>query len=131
MNRITRLIVLFVATITASATFALPDSDAVKKGNFIFISGQGGGTIGQTDNDGAAIEEAILSIKKIAEQNGGSLDDVVKLDVYLSDLPKDFDALNAVESKYFHTPFPARTVVGAVIPKQHTVEINAIMVLAK
>ena len=132
MNRIIHSIILFAAVTAASASFAsLPDSQAIKKGNLVFISGQGGGLIGQTDNTGTAIEEAILSIKQIAELNGGSLDDIVKIDVYLADLPKDFDALNTVEEKYFHAPYPARTVVGAVIPKHHTVEINAIMVLSK
>jgi enamine deaminase RidA (YjgF/YER057c/UK114 family) len=130
MNHLFRSITLLVTTLAASATFALvPESDAIKRGNIVYISGQGGGNIDQPDNNGAAIEESILAIKKIAEENGGSLDNIVKLDVYLSNLPKDFDALNAVEAKYFHKPFPTRTTVGAVIPKNHTVEINAIMVL--
>lgn len=129
MLRIIRTSLVLIACLTTNIAFALPDSDAIKKGNFVFISGQGGGLQDQPDNTGAAIEEAMQSIKKIAEQNGGSLNDIVKMDVYLADLPKDFDNLNAVEAKYFHAPYPARTVVGAVIPKNHTVEINAIMVL--
>lgn len=127
--RTSLLCVASLVTLTTNIAFALPDSDAIKKGNIVFIAGQGGGLQDQPDNTGAAIEEAMLSIKKIAEENGGSLNDIVKMDVYLADLSKDFDNLNAMEAKYFHAPFPARTVVGAVIPKNHTVEINAIMVI--
>ncbi|OAI47746.1 hypothetical protein AYO45_01460 [Gammaproteobacteria bacterium SCGC AG-212-F23] len=113
---------------TLAAATPLPDSPAIKRDNVVYISGQGGGTVGVPDNHGAAIAEAFESLSQIARANGGSLDDIVKMDVYLANLPKDFDMLNTVEARYFHS-YPARTVVGAVIPKKHTVEINAIMVL--
>lgn len=107
----------------------LADTDAIKVGKMVFIAGQGGGTLGVKDLQGAAIEEAFQSIRKIAKANGGDLKDIVMLNVFLSDLPKDFAMLNTIEAKYFVKPYPARTVVGAVIPKNHTVEINAIMML--
>lgn len=131
MKSIVNLSILVAAFTLMTTSFAntLPDSPAVKRGNVVYISGQGGGTVGVPDNNGAAISEAFESLRQIAEANGGSLNDIVKLDVYLSDLPKDFSVLNTVEATFFTTSYPARTVVGAVIPKNHTVEMNAIMVL--
>ena len=120
MKSIVNLSILVAAFTLMTTSFAntLPDSPAVKRGN-----------VGVPDNNGAAISEAFESLRQIAEANGGSLNDIVKLDVYLSDLPKDFSVLNTVEATFFTTSYPARTVVGAVIPKNHTVEMNAIMVL--
>lgn len=130
---ITSSFIAFIASTNSFATAATPptDSPSIKVGNMVFISGQGGGTVGVPDDNGSAIKEAFDSIRQIAKQNGGSLADIVKLDVYLSDLPKDFSTLNTIESEYFNPPYPTRTVVGAVIPKNHTVEIDAIMFIQK
>lgn len=121
-----------VILLTTTTSYALnnttpTDSDVRKVGDLVFIAGQGGGTVGVQDNDGAAIKEAFEAIRKIARENGGDLKDIVRLDVFLHDLPKDFEILNYVEAQYFPKPYPPRTVVGGVIPKNHTVEINAIM----
>lgn len=130
MNRIFRFaIIVFMSAISTLAFAGITDSDAIKIGNMVFISGQGGGKIGEDDPHGAAIEEAFQSIGKIAKANGGSLKNIVMLNVFLSNLPKNFSVLNIVEAKYFAAPYPARTVVGAIIPKNHTVEINAIMIV--
>jgi enamine deaminase RidA (YjgF/YER057c/UK114 family) len=137
MRQISRFVTSsFIAFIFGTNTFASSanaptDSSSLKVGNMVFISGQGGGTIGVPDNNGAALKESLESIRQIAKANGGSLKDIVKLDVYLSDLPKDFSMLNTIEAEYFNAPYPTRTVVGAVIPKNHTVEINAIMIIQK
>ena len=113
--------------------FATPsfagESDFIKVGNMVFISGQVGGTVGVPDNNGSAIAEAFQAIRKIAQENGGDLKDIVRLDIYLADLPKDFAMVNKVEEKYFSTPYPTRTTVGAVVAMNHTVAINAIMIL--
>jgi reactive intermediate/imine deaminase len=106
------------------------DSPAIKIGNLIFISGQGAGSIKTPDSTGAAIEEAFQKIRVIANQMGGTLDDIVKLTVYMADLPNDYPLLNNVVPKYFKKPYPARSTVGiANLPKDHRIEIDAIMIL--
>lgn len=134
MNRrlrfLTIIFISFMTTLTFADNTSNPtDSDSIKIGRMVFISGQGGGTIGAEDPNGAAIEEAFQSIRKIAKANGGSLKDIVMLNVFLSDLVNNFSVLNTIEAKYFTAPYPTRTVVGAIIPKNHTVEINAIMMI--
>jgi enamine deaminase RidA (YjgF/YER057c/UK114 family) len=113
-----------------SSTPVAVESDAMRAGNLIFISGQGGGDASNPDNTGAAIEESLKKIEMIAKQMGGDLSDVIKLDVYTNDLNRDFPLLNEMMLKYFKAPYPTRTTVGAaMIPKNHTVEIDAVMLL--
>ena len=65
----------------------------------------------------------------MCEAGGGSLNDIVKLTVYLTDL-KDFGHVNEVMAGYFKEPFPARAAIGvAQLPKDVPVEVDAIMVL--
>jgi reactive intermediate/imine deaminase len=69
------------------------------------------------------------NLKAVAEAAGGSLDDVVKLNVFLTDL-SHFALVNEVMSRYFSEPFPARAAVGvAALPKDVPVEMDAIMVI--
>lgn len=104
------------------------DSPALKVGNTIYISGQGTGSINEPDPTGKAIEEAFQKINVVAKQMGASLDDVVKLTVYMADLPHDYPLLNEVVPKYFKKPYPTRSTVGvANLPKDHRVEIEAIL----
>ena len=118
--------------LSSAAVYATPptsvESDALKVGDFIYISGQGGGDASNPDNTGAAIEESIQHIETIAKKMGSDLNHVIKLNVYTNDLDRDFSLLNAVVGKYFKAPFPTRSTVGAaMIPKNHTVEIDAIL----
>lgn len=109
-----------------------PYSQAVKAGNLLFVAGQIGinPATGQLE-DGieAQTRQALLNLKAILEAAGASLENVVRVGVFLQDL-KDFQAMNAVYSEFFpHSP-PARTTVQvAALPRNALVEIDAIAVL--
>ena len=63
---------------------------------------------------------------------GGDLANAVKLTVYMADLPNDYPLLNDVVPKYFTKPYPARSTVGvASLPKDHRIEIDAVIVVKK
>jgi len=68
-------------------------------------------------------------LKAVAEAAGGDLDDIVKLNVFLTDL-SNFPIVNEIMGRYFQEPYPARAVIGiAALPKDVAVEIDAIMFL--
>ena len=70
------------------------------------------------------------NLKAVAEAAGGSLDDAVKITVFLTDLD-NFATVNAVMEDYFTAPYPARAAVGvASLPKGVDVEADAILSLA-
>ncbi len=69
------------------------------------------------------------NLKAVAEAAGGSLDQIVKLTVYLTDL-ENFAAVNAVMADYFEEPYPARAALGvASLPKGADVEAEGILAL--
>ncbi|HCW96269.1 MAG TPA: reactive intermediate/imine deaminase, partial [Pseudomonas sp.] len=69
------------------------------------------------------------NLKAVAEAAGGSLKDVAKLNIFLTDLG-NFATVNEVMSRYFEQPHPARAAIGvAALPKAAQVEMDAIMVL--
>ena len=71
------------------------------------------------------------NLAAVAEAAGGSLDDVVKLTVFLTDLG-NFATVNAVMEDYFRKPFPARAAVGvASLPKDVDVEADAILAITR
>lgn len=71
------------------------------------------------------------NLKAVCEAAGGSLDDIVKLTVYLADLA-DFSLVNAEMEKRFARPFPARAAIGvAALPKGARVEVEAVMQSAR
>ncbi|MCX8188759.1 MAG: RidA family protein [Nitrososphaeria archaeon] len=106
-----------------------PYSQAIKAGNFLFISGQGpidpktgkkivGDIKEQT-------RQVLENIKNILEAAGLTLENVVKVNVYLKDM-NDFPKMNEVYKEYFKTNPPARTTVQAIPPADIDVEIDAI-----
>ena len=107
-----------------------PYSHAVAAGNLLFLSGQG--PFAQ-DGTGALIgtleEETALTFKNmiaILEEAGASLEDVVKVTVYLADMA-DFPRFNALYKEYFPDECPARTCIQAgKLPMDIKVEIEAI-----
>ncbi|MDF2529914.1 MAG: endoribonuclease [Gammaproteobacteria bacterium] len=108
-------------------------SQAVKAGNTVYISGQIPLNPESMSMVTGPMELQVIQVfenlKAIAEAAGGSLNDIVKLNVYLLDL-KHFDVVNQVMKKYFNGPFPARALLGvAAMPKQAEVEIEAVMVI--
>ena len=108
-------------------------SQAAKIGNFVFISGQiplVPATMEIADGDFAARARQVFdNLKAIAEASGGSLDDAVKLTIFLTDLG-NFATVNDVMAEYFNEPYPARAAVQvAALPKGVDVEADAILSL--
>jgi 2-iminobutanoate/2-iminopropanoate deaminase len=110
-------------------------SQAVRAGGFLFISGQIAinpetGKIEESDVKGQT-RRILQNIKNILESQGGSLDDVVKVTVYLS-RPEDFNDMNQVYSEFFVKEPPARATVAAQIPgKGSLLEIDVIAYLGE
>jgi reactive intermediate/imine deaminase len=108
-------------------------SQAVKVGNTVYLSGQiplEPATMQLLEGDmRSQIVRVFENLKAIATAAGGSLADIVKLTVYLTDL-NHFPLVNEVMATYFKEPYPARAAVGvAQLPKGATVEMDAIMVI--
>jgi len=79
----------------------------------------------------AQIRRVFENLSAVARASGGGLRDVVKLNVYLTDLAH-FPLVNEVMAQYFREPYPARAAIGvAALPKGAAVEMDAIMVLDK
>lgn len=105
-------------------------SQAVKVGNSVYISGQIGlDPSSMTLKEGftAQAEQVFANIEAICEAAGGSLKDVVKFNVSLTDL-NDFAALNEIFVVKLSEPYPARAAVQvAALPKGAVVEIESIL----
>ena len=107
-------------------------SQAVKVGDTVYLSGQIGldPQSGQlVDGIDAQIVRVFDNLKAVAEAAGGSLADVVKFNVFLTNLG-NFAKVNETMAKYFQQPYPARAAVGvASLPRGALVEADAVMVL--
>jgi len=106
-------------------------SQAVRSGQFVFMSGQiplDPGTMELVDGDFEARARQVFdNLKAVAEAAGGSLDKIVKLTIYLTDLD-NFATVNTVMADYFQEPYPARAALGvASLPKGADVEAEAIL----
>jgi 2-iminobutanoate/2-iminopropanoate deaminase len=108
-----------------------PYSQAIKAGNLIFVAGQGPIDPGTRQIIGNTIEEqteaTLKNIKAILEEAGSSMENVVKVTVYLSSM-EDFEAMNKVYSRFFKENPPARTTIQAKLWRNIMVEIDAIAV---
>ena len=110
-----------------------PYSQAVRAGQTVFLSGQipldpATGEVVAGDID-AQTRRAFDNLRAVCETAGGSLDDVQRLGLYLTDLSQ-FAAVNAVMSEYFAAPYPARsTIEVSGLPKGVMFEVDAILVL--
>lgn len=108
-------------------------SQAIAANDLVFLSGQiplDPATMEVVDGDFEARARRVFdNLAAVAGAAGGSLNDVVKLTVFLTDLG-NFATVNAVMEDYFHKPFPARAAVGvASLPKGVDVEADAILFL--
>ncbi|MDD4914849.1 MAG: RidA family protein [Methylococcales bacterium] len=108
-------------------------SQAVKVGDTVYLSGQiplDPETMEIVSGDiGAHIHQVFNNLKAVAEAAGGDLADIVKLNVFLTDLGH-FVLVNQIMAEYFTEPYPARAAVGvAALPKGVGVEMDAVMVL--
>lgn len=110
-----------------------PYSQAVRAGQTVFLSGQipldpATGDVVAGDID-AQTRRAFDNLKAVCETAGGTLDDVQRLGLYLTDLSQ-FAAVNAVMSEYFAAPYPARsTIEVSGLPKGVMFEVDAILVV--
>lgn len=107
-------------------------SQAIRAGGAIYLSGQipldpqtmqlvDGGTE-------AEIRQVFDNLAAVAEAAGATLADVVKLNVYLTDLG-NFALVNQIMAEYFREPYPARAAIGvAALPRGVGVEMDAILV---
>ncbi|MFB3100947.1 MAG: RidA family protein [Gammaproteobacteria bacterium] len=109
-------------------------SQAVKIDNTVYMSGQiplVPDTMELVDGDmRMQITQVFNNLAAVAEASGSSLEDVAKLNIYLTDL-SHFPLVNEVMSEFFNQPYPARAAVGvAELPKASLVEMDAILVLS-
>jgi len=108
-------------------------SQAIQAGNLVFLSGQiplVPETMEIVEGDfEARARQVFENLQAVAAAAGGSLNDVVKLTIFLTDLD-NFATVNSVMESFFDQPFPARAAVGVVsLPKGVDVEADAILVV--
>ena len=108
-------------------------SQAVKVGGTVYLSGQialDPQSMTMVDGDTEAeIRRVLDNLQAVARASGGSLDDLVKLNVFLVDLA-NFATVNQVMAEYFQQPYPARAAIGvASLPRGANVEMDGILEL--
>jgi 2-iminobutanoate/2-iminopropanoate deaminase len=107
-----------------------PYSHAVETGELLYLSGQtpidpATGKLAQGEI-GAQTEQCFKNLSAVLSSAGLSLDDVVKVNVFLTDM-NNFAAMNAVYAQQFSAPYPARTTIGvASLPLGASIEIEMI-----
>ena len=76
----------------------------------------------------AQVEQVFKNLSAVCEAAGGSLQDIVKLNIFLTDL-QHFAKVNEIMAKYFSQPYPARAAIGvASLPRGAQVEMDGILV---
>jgi reactive intermediate/imine deaminase len=108
-------------------------SQGVKLGETVYLSGQiplVPETMELVDGDvESQIRQVFDNLAAVAQAAGGTLDDLAKLNVFLTDLA-DFPIVNRVMAEYLHEPYPARAAIGvAALPRGAAVEMDGILVL--
>ena len=116
---------------TANAPAAIGTySQAVRVGDTVYLSGQIGlnpASMQMVDGIDAQIVRVFDNLKAVAEAAGGSLADLVKLNVYLTDLA-NFAKVNEVMAHYCSEPYPARAAVGVKeLPRGALVEADGVL----
>ncbi len=107
-------------------------SQAVRVDETVYLSGQIGldpNTMQLEASIEAQINRVFQNLRAVASASGGSLNDMVKINIYLTDLAH-FAKVNEIMSTYFHQPYPARAAVGvASLPRGALVEADGVLVL--
>ncbi|MFZ3018946.1 MAG: RidA family protein [Gallionella sp.] len=107
-------------------------SQAVRVDHTVYLSGQIGldpSTMQMVDGIEAQIHRVFQNLRAVTVAAGGSMDDVVKLNIFLTDLG-NFAKVNEIMATYFHQPYPARAAVGvASLPRGALVEADGVMYL--
>jgi len=105
-------------------------SQAVRVGDTVYMSGQiplNPATMTLEEGIEAQIVRVFDNLKAVAEAAGGSLNDAVKLNVFLTDLG-NFAKVNEIMARYFTQPYPARAAIGvAALPRGSMVEMDAVL----
>lgn len=106
-------------------------SQAVKVDDVVYLSGQiplVPETMTVVEGDFATqVRQVFDNLSAVATASGGSLQDVIKLNIYLTDLAY-FGTVNEIMAEYFQQPYPARAAIGvASLPKDVPVEMDAIL----
>ncbi|OHZ03630.1 RidA family protein [Salinicola sp. MIT1003] len=110
-----------------------PYSQAIKSGNTVYLSGQiplDPTTMEMVSDDfEVQARQVFTNMAAVCQEAAGSLQDIVKLNLYLTDLD-NFAVVNKVMEEFFQPPFPARAAVGVKqLPKDSQVEAEAVMVI--
>ena len=126
----TRQIIASAEAPAAIGTYA----QAVKVGTSVYLSGQIGldpATMTMVEGIDAQIVRVFDNLKAVAAAAGATLDDAVKVNIYLTDLAH-FAKVNATMAHYFSQPYPARAAVGVKeLPRAALVEADAILVIGE
>jgi reactive intermediate/imine deaminase len=106
-------------------------SQAIKVGNTVYLSGQiplDPATMEMVSGDFEAQTVRVFeNLKAVSEAAGGSLRNLVKLNIFLTDLA-NFAKLNEVMARYFEQPYPARAAIGvASLPRGAQVEMDGVL----
>lgn len=107
-------------------------SQAIKAGNTVYLSGQiplDPASMQLVEGFEAQAVQVFENLKAVCEAAGGSLADIAKLNIFLTDLG-NFATVNEVMGRYFQQPYPARAAIGvAALPRGAQVEMDGILVL--
>lgn len=118
---------------TADAPAAIGTySQAVRMGNTVYLSGQIGlepASMQLVDGIDAQIHQVFRNLRAVAIAAGGSLADIAKLNIFLTDLIH-FARVSEIMAEYFVVPYPARAALGvASLPRGAMIEADAVMVM--
>ncbi len=110
-------------------------SQAVKVGETVYLSGQiplVPDTMTMVEGDfSEQVKRVFDNLKAVCEASGGALQDIVKLNIYMTDL-SHFATVNDIMATYFDQPYPARAAVGvASLPRGAEVEMDGILILSQ
>lgn len=109
-------------------------SQAVRAGNTVYLSGQIGlepATMTLAEGIDAQLDRVLRNLRAVAAAAGATLDDAVKVTVFLTDMG-NFARVNEAMAQFFAQPYPARAAVGvASLPRGALVEIEAILVVGE
>lgn len=107
-------------------------SQAVRVGDTVYLSGQIGldpASMELVDGIEAQVRRVFDNLSAVAAAAGGSLADIAKLNIYLTDLGH-FALVNSIMAEYFSEPYPARAAVGvASLPRGALVEADGVLIL--
>ncbi len=108
-------------------------SQAIRSGNTVYLSGQiplEPETMEMVEGIEAQVHRVFQNLRAVAAAAGGTMSDIVKLNIYLTDL-SHFGMVNDIMIQYCPSSYPARAVIGvAALPRSALVEMDAVMVTA-